>query len=118
MTCTRLSGRGFNGIICTTPDFKPGDQAPEGYLAWHEWAEVQHKAGLRQKECGRCGKWKYPQELSDQHDRLEAQSRKGPVTVITPVCNNCATPNARSEAAALAQVASTEELGVFDTENK
>ena len=63
-------------------------------MAWHEWAEIQHKAGLRQKECGRCGRWKYPQELSDQHDRLEAQSRKGPVTVITPVCNNCATPNA------------------------
>ncbi len=53
MTCTRLSSRGFSGIICTTPDFKPGDQAPEGYLAWHEWAEVQHKAGLRPKECGR-----------------------------------------------------------------
>ena len=64
-------------------------------MAWHEWAEVQHKAGLRQKECGRCGRWKYPQELSDQHDRLEAQSRKGPVTVITPVCNKCATPNAK-----------------------
>ena len=23
--------------------YKPGDQAPEGYLAWHEWAEA---AGL------------------------------------------------------------------------
>ena len=22
--------------------YKPGDQAPEGYLAWHEWAEVQN----------------------------------------------------------------------------
>lgn len=73
MTCTRLSGRGISGIICTTPDFKPGDQAPDGYLAWHEWAEVQHKAGLRQKECGRCGKWKYPQELSDQIDRHEVK---------------------------------------------
>ena len=44
MTCTRIAG----GIICHQPDFQPGDQAPEGYLAWHEWAEVQHKAGLRQ----------------------------------------------------------------------
>ena len=94
MTCTRLSSRGFSGIICTTPDFAPGDQAPEGYLAWHEWAEVQHKAGLRQKECGRCGKWKYPQELSDQIDRHEAKSRKGLVTVETAVCLHCVTPNA------------------------
>lgn len=29
------------------PDFKAGDPPPEGYLAWHEWAETQHKAGLR-----------------------------------------------------------------------
>ena len=28
-------------------EYKPGDQAPEGYLAWHEWAEVQHEAGLQ-----------------------------------------------------------------------
>ena len=41
--------------------YKPGDQAPEGYLAWHEWAEVQHKAGLRQKQCGRCGLWRQSQ---------------------------------------------------------
>ena len=63
-------------------------------MAWHEWAEVQHKSGLRQKECGRCGKLKYPQELSGQIDRHEAKSRKGPVIAETPVCNNCVTPNA------------------------
>lgn len=68
-----------SGIVCTTFDFNPGDQAPKGYLEWHEWADVQHKAGLRQKECGRCGKWKYPQELSTQYDRLDAQ-----------LCNECA----------------------------
>jgi len=51
--------------------YKPGDQAPEGYLAWHEWAEVQHKAGLRQKQCGRCGLWRYPQQLSATIDRVE-----------------------------------------------
>ena len=90
MTCTRLGGRGFNGIICTTPDFKPGDQAPEGYLAWHEWADKQHKAGLRQKECGRCGRWKYPQELSATQDAFEAKSRKGLVNFKTPVCHTCA----------------------------
>ena len=42
MTCTRIPG----GVICNQTTFKPGDQAPAGYLAWHEWAEVQHKAGL------------------------------------------------------------------------
>lgn len=86
MPCIPFQG----GIVCVTPEFKPGDQAPEGYLAWYEWAEIQHKAGLRQQECGRCGKWKYPQELSGQVDRYEAQSRKGPVTIETAVCNNCA----------------------------
>ena len=85
----------FNGGVLTIAgDYKPGDQAPSGYLDWHEWAEVQHKAGLRQKECGRCGRWKYPQELSDQMDRATMQSRKGPVVLATVVCNKCATPTA------------------------
>ena len=43
--------------------YKPGDQPPGGYLAWHEWAEVQHKAGIKQVKCGKCGLWKTPQEL-------------------------------------------------------
>ena len=85
MTCIRVHG----GIVCVQPEFKPGDQAPEGYLAWHEWAEVQHKAGFRQKQCGRCEKWKYPQELSDKIDIFKAKTRKGPVTVESPVCNEC-----------------------------
>ena len=84
----------FNGGVLTIAgEYKPGDQAPSGYLDWHEWAEVQHKAGLRQKECGRCGKWKFPQELSATTDEHEMQSRSGPVTVITPVCNACAASN-------------------------
>ena len=47
-------------VVCILEQatYKPGDQAPEGYLAWHEWAEVQHKAGLRQKQCGQCGRGK------------------------------------------------------------
>lgn len=89
MTCIRIPG----GVMCVQPTFNPGDQAPDGYLAWHEWADVQHKAGLRQKECGRCGKWRYPQELSGTIDRHEAKSRRGPVTVETPVCLKCETPN-------------------------
>lgn len=46
--------------------YEPGEQAPQGYLAWHEWAWAQHKAGLRQTQCGCCGLWFFPQEL-DQH---------------------------------------------------
>lgn len=88
MTCVQING----GTLCVSREFKPGDPAPEGYLEWHEWAEVQHEAGLRQKECGRCGKWWYPQELSDQMDRHEAKSRKGLVTVETAVCLKCVTP--------------------------
>lgn len=85
----------FNGgVMHVGGNFKPGDQSPSGYLDWHEWAEVQHKAGLRQKECGRCGKWKYPQELSDQMDRITMQSKRGPVILETTVCKKCATPAA------------------------
>lgn len=89
MTCIRID----NGIVCEQ-SYKPGDQPPEGYLAWHEWADVQRKAGIKQVECGRCGRWKTPQELSDQIDRYEAISRKGKVTVETAVCLKCAPKDA------------------------
>lgn len=42
--------------------FRPGDPPPTGYVAWHEWARVQHRAGLRQRQCQVCGKWRFPQE--------------------------------------------------------
>jgi hypothetical protein len=45
--------------------FKPGDQPPQGYVAWHEWAAVQHRAGMRQRQCQKCGLWRYPQEVCD-----------------------------------------------------
>lgn len=77
------------------PEFKAGDQPPTGYLQWHAWAEVQHKAGLRQKQCGRCGLWRYPQQLSTTIDKGTLQCRKGPVTVETPVCTSCHTEAAQ-----------------------
>jgi len=43
--------------------FKVGDMPPSGYCDWHQWAEVQHKGGLRQKRCGFCSKWNFPQEM-------------------------------------------------------
>ncbi len=47
--------------ILIAGEYKPGDHPPDGYLQWHEWARVQHKAGLRQRRCS-CGLWRYPQE--------------------------------------------------------
>lgn len=46
--------------------WQPGDQPPSGYIAWHSWADAQHKAGLRQARCGQCALWKFPQELSSK----------------------------------------------------
>lgn len=63
--------------------------APSGYLAWHEWAQLQSKAGLKQVACGRCGKWNFPQELALAVDRNTMQGRKGPVAIQTPVCSEC-----------------------------
>ena len=61
------------------------------YLAWHAWADVQYKAGIRQKQCRRCGLWRTPQELSTIIDKGTAYTRGGqPVTIEKPVCNNCA----------------------------
>lgn len=72
-------------------DYKPGDPAPTGYLDWHEWAEVQHKAGLRQAVCGSCGLWHYPQEFSDQVRRSTPRNRFGePVPTVARICLKCA----------------------------
>jgi hypothetical protein len=54
---------------------------------------VQAKAGLKQKQCGRCGLLKFPQELSDVVDESTANTRKdGTETEVkrkSPVCNKC-----------------------------
>ena len=51
--------------ISIVPRFKAGDPRPEGYNAWHEWAEAQHKAGLRQSQCKKCHRWHFPHEKHD-----------------------------------------------------
>lgn len=49
-----------------------GTQPPKGYLPWHHWAEVQQKAGLRQRQCPVCNLWRFPQEkCCKQKKRLE-----------------------------------------------
>lgn len=58
MTCIPIRG----GVVCIVPDYKPGDPPPTCYLEWHEWARVQHRAGLRQRRCPQCRKWRFPQE--------------------------------------------------------
>ena len=58
----------INGQQCHVDyagDYKPGDPPPSGFLDWYDWAEAQHKAGLKQTQCPKCGKWRYPQEMSD-----------------------------------------------------
>lgn len=49
-------------IIDIMPTFKVGDPPPTGYLAWHEWAKVQHRGGKRQVRCRRCQRWLFSQE--------------------------------------------------------
>lgn len=51
--------------ISIMPIFKPGDPPPAGYSEWHEWAEVQTKAGLSQTQCATCHRWYFPQEKHD-----------------------------------------------------
>ena len=81
------------GCLLTQQEYKPGDLPPKGYLAWHEWAEVQRKAGIKQVMCGRCMKWKTPQELSDTVDKsYPFKIKNGEKVVVefsSPVCREC-----------------------------
>jgi hypothetical protein len=63
--------------INATPDYKPGDLPPEGYLQWHAWADVQLKAGIKQVECPTCAKWQTPQELSTHEITSMVKDRRG-----------------------------------------
>lgn len=66
-----------NWHLLVMPTYKPGDLPPEGYLQWHEWAEVQRKAGIKQVVCPTCAKWKTPQELSTHEVRWKLANRRG-----------------------------------------
>lgn len=81
------------------PTYKPGDPEPTGYLQWHEWAEVQWKSGLRQCQCGSCGRYCFPQSLSDQVLRWEAKTSAGEVVHrAEPLCKACEVPDAVGQA--------------------
>lgn len=89
----KFAGVGYPITLTYGGDYKPGDPPPTGYTDWHAWADVQHKAGLRQKQCGRCSRWKYPQELSGLVDvGFASKTKCGPanVRIESPVCIQCA----------------------------
>jgi len=67
----------LRAIVTYTPDFKPGDPQPDGYIDRQEWARVQMKAGLRQTQCPDCSRWQFPQQFSTQEVRWSAKDRRG-----------------------------------------
>lgn len=88
MTCLNING----GIVCVSREFKPGDMPPgnAGYNEWCEWAEVQYNAGLKQQPCGVCGRYSFPQELSNRVITTEATTSKGDTVYTTAVvCKKC-----------------------------
>lgn len=69
--------------------YKPGDQPPIGYTDWHEWANVQHKAGLRQSRCDQCRLCKFPQERHHQTETLVTNEHGLEVMLEGFICNKC-----------------------------
>lgn len=69
--------------IDIAPQFRAGDPPPAGYCDWHEWARVQHRAGLRQDQCPGCGRWMFPQERADHARCFEiAEAAKRAAKVV------------------------------------
>ena len=79
------------GFMLVGGDYKPGDQPPIGYLDRQEWAEVQMKAGLRQRQCSKCSKWCFPQQLSsDVNVHIGKDSLGRTVRIEMAICKVCA----------------------------
>jgi hypothetical protein len=71
-------------------NYQPGDLPPDGYLAWHAWAEVQRAAGIKQTQCCMCSLWRTPQEMSSKTITHTAWKSNGEaVTFVSPVCKAC-----------------------------
>lgn len=60
-----------------TNDYRPRDPQPDGYVDRADWAQVQLRAGLRQRRCVACKRLGFPQQLAD-------------ATATRPVCVTCA----------------------------
>ena len=84
----KLGGR--TAFLSVVGEYAPGDPPPAGYLDRQEWARIQYKAGLRQDECGRCLRWKFPQELSAKILKTPARTRSGLLTYLASrLCLEC-----------------------------
>lgn len=82
--------RHWSGHILSMPTYKPSDLPPEGYLQWHEWADVQRRAGIKQVECPSCSKWQTPQELSTHEMTWDGKDRRGLVHTFSAFeCSKC-----------------------------
>lgn len=83
--------KSFIVCVCGGREFKVGDPPPEGYLEWHEWAMIQGEAGLKQRQCGMCGLWCFPQELSRRLIRSTAIEDKTwkKVRTSSSICLKC-----------------------------
>lgn len=97
---TTSSGRHRRvGLVSIAGTYKAGDPPPSGYNDWHEWVRVQHKAGLRQKLCSKCLKWRFPQEIASETPRKsvgyktkrDAMNGTNPIEIVTSVvvCKKC-----------------------------
>ena len=88
------------GVLTFGGEYKPGDQPPLGYCDWHEWAEVQTKAGLKQRRSSCCSKWKFPQEIFEENTveviayktKRDAINEENPIKTFEArvTCNECA----------------------------
>lgn len=88
----RTTGKPFVSWACVLvmPTYKPGDLPPEGYLQWHEWAEVQRKAGIKQVQCPTCSLWRTPQELSTHMLSWQVLDRRGRRHTLSEFeCSKC-----------------------------
>lgn len=84
--------------ITVQRDYEVGSMPPDGYLEWQEWAETQHKAGLRQKCCMSCGKWQYPQEIGNADYSYTAKNSRGEDVKISGVlCVKCTNKEVQNE---------------------
>jgi hypothetical protein len=50
-------------ILHLDEEYKVDAPPPTNYLAWHEWAAIQYKAGRRQSRCKFCGLLFFPAEM-------------------------------------------------------
>jgi hypothetical protein len=93
MGCVQIG----KAIVCgSLAPYKAGDMPPEGYIEWQDWAEVQTNAGLKQSQCGHCGKFRFPQEMSSRFIETIARKTKygQKVRIKQRICKVCDHENA------------------------